>query len=94
MVLIGPNQLHIFLSVCSSMAKQHGFSVSPYCYGHGIGSVFHALPDICHVGNYHTIYHVISSHQMNFIFLWHKLRNIKFVKEDGKEGDSMKHAKF
>ncbi|XP_031550101.1 methionine aminopeptidase 1D, mitochondrial-like isoform X2 [Actinia tenebrosa] len=35
----------------SSLAKQHGFSVSPYCYGHGIGSVFHALPDICHVAN-------------------------------------------
>ncbi|KAK3710544.1 hypothetical protein QZH41_009364, partial [Actinostola sp. cb2023] len=33
-----------------SLAGQHGFSVCQYSHGHGIGSVFHALPDVCHVG--------------------------------------------
>ncbi|EDO44113.1 predicted protein [Nematostella vectensis] len=35
----------------SLFAKKSGYSVSECCNGHGIGSVFHALPDVSHVAN-------------------------------------------
>lgn len=58
---------------CSSFAAKHGFSVCPYSNGHGIGSIFHALPDICHVGMYKIPFNTLLPYSTLPFFSLHYL---------------------